>query len=95
MMYPPPKCTDCLNGVMIRLLATSAKGPGFYPQYGQTKTLKFVFAASLLSMQYLGVRANIGQSRVRLMCFGKVACLPRNCCFHELTHKKSGFCLYV
>ena len=62
------------------------KVAGSIPSHVKTKTLKLVFAASPLSTQHLGVRAKTGQSRVRKMCLGKVACLPMDCCFHELAH---------
>jgi len=36
---------------MVSMLASSAVDCGFEPQSGQTKTIKFVFAVSPLTMQ--------------------------------------------
>ena len=46
-------CTvNCIGGVMVSVLATSAVGHGFKPLSGQTKGYEIVFVASLLSMQH-------------------------------------------
>ena len=50
----------------------------------ESETLKLVFAASPLSTRHLGVRANTGPLEVRIMCLGKMACFPVDCCFREL-----------
>ena len=49
---------------------------GLIPSRVKPKTLKLVFAASLLSTQQLGLRAETGSPQVRIMCLGTVACLP-------------------
>ena len=48
---------DRLGGVMVSMLASSAECRGFDPRRVKPKTLKLVYAASLLSTQHLGVRA--------------------------------------
>ena len=75
---------DHLGGVMVRVLISDAEGHGFDPQPGQTKTSKFVFAASSQSKQHLGVRAKTGLPRARIMFLGKLAWLPVDCSFREL-----------
>ena len=62
---------DRLGRVMVSVLSSTAEGRGIKP-----KTLKLVFAASPLSTQHYGVRAKSGRPRVKIMCPGKVACLP-------------------
>ena len=65
----------------------SAEGHGIDPWPGQTKDIKLVFSASPLSTQHLGVREKTGQPRIRIMCLGKLACLPVDCCIRELALK--------
>ena len=67
-----------------------AEGCGFDPLRVKLKTLKLVFAASSLSTQHLGVRAKTGRTRVRIICLGKVACLPVDCRFRGVAREKSG-----
>ena len=61
---------DLLSGVMVSMLALSAEGLYLIPSQVKPKTLKLLFAASLLNMQHLGVRGKTGWPRVRIMCFG-------------------------
>jgi hypothetical protein len=41
-----------IGGVVVSMLASSAADRGFKPRSGQTKTMKLVFVASLLSTQH-------------------------------------------
>ena len=53
---------------------------GSSPGWVKPKTIKLVFAASLLSMQRKGV--NMGWLRIRKMCPVRVTCLPADCCLY-------------
>ena len=70
---------------MVSVLASIADGGRFYPQMGQLKTLKFVFASFPLSTQHVGVRAMTDRPIVKIMCLGKMARLPVDCCLSELS----------
>ena len=49
---------NCMCGVMVSMLASSVEDHGFDPQLGEEKkSMKLVFAASLLSKQHKGERA--------------------------------------
>ena len=69
---------------MVSVPAASAEGRVFAPRPGQTKDIKLVSVVSPLSMQHLGLRAKTGRPKFRIMCLGKVACIPVDCCFREL-----------
>jgi hypothetical protein len=43
---------NCIDGVMVSVLASSAVDCGFEPRSGQTKGYKIGIAASLLSTQH-------------------------------------------
>jgi hypothetical protein len=45
------------------------------------QTIKLVFVASPLSMQYEGERAKTGWLRIRIMFPSGATCLPTDCCF--------------
>ena len=79
-----------LGGVMVRVPNSIVEGCGFDPWPIKPKTLKLAFSAFLLSLQHFGIRSKTGQPRVRIMCLGKVACLPADFYFCELVCKKSG-----
>ena len=66
---------------MVSVRATNAEGHWIDHWLSQTKGIKLVFAAFLLSTQNLGVRAKTGQPRVRIVCLGKVAFLLRAVAF--------------
>ena len=48
------------------------------------KTIKLVFATSLLSTQNLAVRANAVWLGIRIMCLVGATCLPADCYLSEL-----------
>ena len=48
---------DCIDGVMVSVLASSVVVMGLSPDRAKSKTIKLVFIASALSMQHLGVRS--------------------------------------
>ena len=49
---------NCMCGVMVSMLASSVEDHGFDPQLGEEKkSMKLVFAASLLNKQHKGERA--------------------------------------
>ena len=54
------------------------------------KTIKFVFAAFLLGMQYSRARAKTGFLRIRFMCPSEATCLLKDCCFSELALSRSN-----
>ena len=62
---------NCLSDVMVSVFDLSAEGCKFHSWSGQTKDIKIGIAASLLSRQHLGVRADCQNNGL-----GKVACLP-------------------
>ena len=43
---------NCIGGVMVSVLASSAVIRGFEPRSGQTKAIELIFVASSLSTQY-------------------------------------------
>ena len=57
---------------------------GLSPSQVKPMTMKLVFAASPLSMQHEGVRADW---LARIMCLNGRTCLPADCCFNELALK--------
>jgi hypothetical protein len=65
---------------MYIVLATSAVHLGFdhYVESNQ-RLLVYMYIASPLSTQYLGVRANAGELGIRIMCPSGL-----KCCFSEL-----------
>ena len=72
---------------MVSVLASSAAGRGFDPRPGQTKDI--IIGICHFSAKHAASRSkskDTGRSRVKLMCFGKVTCLPAECCFFELAH---------
>ena len=67
---------------MVSMLALSVVDHGFEPWSGQTKDyVKFVFAASPLSMEHSGGRAKTGWLRIRIMCQSGAKCLPTDFLF--------------
>jgi len=54
----------------------SAVDCDFEPRSGQLKTVKLIFVASPLSMQYSGERAKTGCLGIRIICLSGVTCLP-------------------
>ena len=57
---------------------------GVSPSQVKPMTMKLIFAASPLSMQHEGVRADW---LARIMCPNGGTCLPADCCFNELALK--------
>ena len=53
---------------MVSVLPSSAVDCGFEPRSEKPKTIKQVFVASSLSMQYLEERAKTGWPGIRIMC---------------------------
>ena len=56
----------------------------FDPRQVKPKALELVFATSPLITQHLGVRARTGRPKVIIVCLGKVAGFPADCCFREM-----------
>ena len=54
---------------MVSIPTSSTEGPGSDSRPGQPKTLKLVFAASLLSKQHLGVKSKTGWPRVIILTY--------------------------
>ena len=46
------RISNCIGGVMVSMLASSAVDRGFAPRSGQTKTIKLVFVAFPLYIQH-------------------------------------------
>ena len=74
---------------MVSVLASSAGGRGFDPRPVQTKDIKIGICCFSARHAALRSKSTDWLSRVRIMCLGKVACLPADCCFRELARKKS------
>ena len=53
---------------MVSMLTSSVVDGEVGPYRVKAKTIKFVFAASLLGMQHYGVRARTGWVRIKIMC---------------------------
>jgi hypothetical protein len=68
---------------MVSVLASSKSW--VQPPDGSNQTIKLVFAASPLSMQHEGVRAETGWIRIRIMRPSGATCLPVYCCFKDPT----------
>ena len=49
------------------MIASNMVDRGFEPQTGQGKTVKLLFASSLLGMQHQGVKTNTGWHEIRIM----------------------------
>ena len=81
------KLLSHLGCVMVSVLTLSTKGHWFNPWSGQIKDTRLVFVASLLSIQHLREGAKTGGPIFRIICQGKMACLPGYYCFHE--HNKN------
>ena len=75
------------GGVMVSVLASSAGGRGFDPRPGQTKDIKIGICCFSARHAALRSKSKDWLPRVRIMCLGKVACLPADCCFRELARK--------
>jgi hypothetical protein len=58
---------------------------GLNPGRIKLKTIKLVFAVSLLCMQHYGVRAKTGWLGSGISCPSGATFLPANCRFSELT----------
>ena len=69
---------------MVSMLASSVVYGGFKPLSGQTKSVKLVLDASLLSTNINGERTKTGWLGIRILCPSGATCLPENCCFSEL-----------
>ena len=72
---------------MVSVLASSAGGRGFDPRPGQTKDIKIGICCFSARHAALRSKSKDWLPRVRIMCLGKVACLPADCCFRELARK--------
>ena len=70
----------CMDGVMVSLVVSSAVE--LSTTFGQViaETMKLIFVASPLSMQYQGVRVKIGSLNFRTMCSSGATCVPLDCC---------------
>ena len=69
---------------MVSILASSGEGHGSDPQRSQIKEFKLLLAASLISMQHLGIRTKSGRLIDKIVCLDVVY----NACFihhHSLT----------
>ena len=63
--------SNCIGGVMVSVLASSAVDGGFEPRSGQTKDYKIGICC--FSAKYAALRRKSGAT-----------CLPADCCFSEL-----------
>ena len=66
---------------MINVIASNMVDRGFEPQTGQGKTVKLLFASSLLGMQHQGVKTNTGWHGIRKM---RDKFIHAECCSSEL-----------
>ena len=76
---------NCIDGVMISVLASSAVDREFNPRSeGQTKYYKFI--APLISTHHLGGRAKTGWLGIRInkMCPSGATCLFADCGINDL-----------
>ena len=62
------KYTSNKHIVMVRMLASSVVYGGFKPLSGQTKSVKLVLDASLLSTNINGERTKTGWLGIRILC---------------------------
>ena len=70
---------------MVSVLASSVVDRGFQaPVRSNPRTMKLVFATSLLSTHHLGERAKTGWLGFRIMCLSGVTRLSADCCISEL-----------
>ena len=74
-----PMHINRIGGVMVIVLASSAVGRGFEPQFGQTKDYKICICC--FSAKHA---AKTGWFGIRIMCPRGVTCLPADCCFSQL-----------
>ena len=73
---------NCIGGVMVSMLASSAVDRGFEPRLGKTKDYKIGICC--FSAKHAGERAKTVWFGIRIMCPSGVTCLPADCCFSEL-----------
>ena len=66
---------------MVTVFAWSAVIMNSSPSHIKPKIIKFVFAASLLSMQHQGLRAKIGCLGIKIMRLMERHVYPLDCCF--------------
>ena len=64
-------CGNCIGGVMVSVLTSSAVDRGFKPRSCQTKDYKLALAAFLFMKQ---------EQRSRKMCPSRAVCLHTYCC---------------
>ena len=65
----------------LGVLALSVVGHGFR---GSNQTLKYIFAASLLSTDVQWVKAKTVCLEIKIMCLSGATCLPTYVCFSKL-----------
>jgi hypothetical protein len=79
-------CRDCIGGIMVSVLASSAVDRGFEPWLVKTKDYEIgicCFSAKHAAFN-LGERAKTGWLGIRIMCPSGATYLPADCCFSEL-----------
>ena len=76
--------SNCICGIKIGVLASSAVDRGCEPQSVKPKSIKLIFVASPLTMRHSGERTKTGWLWIRIMCQSRATCLSADCCFSEL-----------
>ena len=75
---------NCISGVMVSVLTSSAVDRGFETRSVPTKDYKIGICCFSFKHTTLRRKSKTGWLGIRIMCQSVTTCLSTNCCFSEL-----------